>query len=142
MSYKSSLFSCSIDTDTIEELRDLFSVQTSPYWDNHYQFDKVSSFRKKQLGNSSIDLLIINTVIPFQFLYSKIHDDKDLMNKTFLLADSIKGESNSITNAFKEIGVVSVTAFRSQALIILKKKYCEQKRCLQCAIGAKLIKGS
>lgn len=140
LTYSNSLFSCSIDTDTIDGLRDLFCVQTSPYWDNHYQFDKVSSFRKKLLGSSSIDLLIINTVIPFQFLYSKIHDDRDLMNKTFFLADSIKGESNSTTIAFKEIGVVSATAFRSQALILLKKKYCDKKLCLQCAIGAKLLK--
>lgn len=137
--HKNALFSCSIDAETIDELRDLFSANTSPYWDNHYLFDKASRFAKKQIGNTSIDLLIINTVIPFQFLYSKIHDDKDLMNKTFLLTDSIKGEVNAITNAFKDIGIVSTTAFRSQALIYLKKNYCEQKRCLQCAIGAKLL---
>lgn len=141
ISHKNALFSCSIDAETVDELRDLFSANTSPYWDNHYQFDKDSRFAKKQIGNSSIDLLIINTVIPFQFLYSQIHDDKDLMNKTFLLTDSIKGESNSITQSFKEIGIVSTTAFRSQALIFLKKNYCENFLCLKCAIGTKLLNG-
>jgi len=139
--HKNALFSCSIDAETIDELRDLFSANTSPYWDNHYLFDKASRFAKKQLGSTSIDLLIINTVIPFQFLYSKIHDDKDLMNKTFLLTDSIKGEVNAITNAFKDIGIVSTTAFRSQALIFLKKNYCEEFLCLKCAIGTKLLSG-
>lgn len=136
-----SLFSSALYADSIKELYQLFKTNTSPYWDNHFQFDELSSFSSKKIGHQSIDLLIINTVIPFQFLYGKLHDDKDLMNKSLQFMDAINGEKNSITLGFNNIGITTKTAYRTQALLHLKKHYCDNKRCLDCAIGAKLIKG-
>jgi hypothetical protein len=34
------------------------------------------------------------------------------------------------------------SAFESQALLQLKNKYCEQKKCLNCQIGVKLVRSN
>ncbi len=135
-----SLFSSVIYADAIQSLYNIFQIKPSPYWDNHFQLDKSSSFSSKKLGNQSIDLLIINTVIPFQFLYGKLNDNKELMNKSLQFMDFINGEKNSITQNFNNIGIKSTSAYRSQALIHLKNEYCSKKRCLECAIGSSIIK--
>ena len=50
------------------------------------------------------------------------------------------GEHNSITNGFALLGIENKNAFDSQALIQLKNDYCNQKRCLECAVGNKLLR--
>lgn len=47
----------------------MLEVTTSSYWLDHYQFDKVSPKKKKQLSKPFIDLLIINAIVPIQFIY-------------------------------------------------------------------------
>ena len=57
-----------------------------------------------------------------------------------LALDEISEENNSITNGFKILGIENKNAFDSQALIQLKNDYCNQKRCLECAVGNKLLR--
>ncbi len=140
LNHSQSLFSSVIYADSIQSLREIFQTQPSPYWNSHFMLDKPSTFSSKKIGNQSIDLLIINTVIPFQFLYGKLNDNKELMNKSLQFMDCINGEKNSITQHFNQIGINSTTAYRTQALIHLKNEYCNKKRCLDCAIGASIIK--
>lgn len=135
-----SLFSSVIYADSIKSLKEIFQAQPSPYWDSHFLFDKPSSFSSKKIGSQSIDLLIINTVIPFQFLYGKLNDNKELMNKSLQFMDFMSGEKNAITQNFNKIGIKSTSAYRTQALIHLKNEYCSKKRCLECAIGSSIIK--
>lgn len=48
-------------------------------------------------------------------------------------------ENNSITKPFQQAGIENKTAWDSQALIQLKNEYCDQKRCLQCAVGNSIL---
>lgn len=59
-----SLFSRIMEADTLEAVRKLLTVTTSPYWEEHFNFRKVSSSREKQVGKNAQNLIIINTVIP------------------------------------------------------------------------------
>ena len=54
--------------------------------------------------------------------------------------ESLPSEKNAIMDHFATIGVVSNSAFESQALLQLKKEYCEAKKCLQCAVGLQILK--
>jgi hypothetical protein len=54
--------------------------------------------------------------------------------------EQLPSEENSIIKKWQKLGVESRSAFESQALIQLKNKYCEQKKCLNCQIGVKLVK--
>ena len=134
-----NLFSKLMQTNTLSDLYSLFNVSVSEYWDTHYNFDKISSKKRKKISTSFIDLLILNTIVPLKFAYDKFRNQA---NEEALLSivEAIPSEKNAIIEKFKGIGVISTSAFESQALLQLKNEYCEAKKCLQCAIGLQLLK--
>ena len=134
-----NLFSKLMQTNILSELYSLFNVFVSEYWDTHYNFDKISSKKRKKISTSFIDLLILNTIVPLKFAYDKFRNQAN--EETLLsIVEAIPSEKNAIIEKFKEIGVISTSAFESQALLQLKNEYCEAKKCLQCAIGLQLLK--
>jgi hypothetical protein len=134
-----NLFSQIIGTATLYEFYKLFNVLVSDYWQNHYQFDKESSKKKKQFSKSFIDLLLINTIIPIQFAYAK-SQGKEISETLIELLRSISPEKNSIIEKFSHYGIKAKNAFETQSLLAMKNDYCNQKKCLQCAIGIQLLK--
>ena len=66
-----NIFSKIIESDSIEDFYKLFKVGTSSFWETHYTFGKISKASKKKITKSFIDLLLINTIIPIKFSYSK-----------------------------------------------------------------------
>ena len=59
-----NLFEKCIRSSNLIDLYQLFDINASIYWSYHYNFDRESSFKKKRISKSFIDLLIINTIIP------------------------------------------------------------------------------
>ena len=106
-------------------------------WKKHFLFGKESSVSGKRLGSKSIDILLINTVVPFLFAYfKKKNSDNDIALK---LLELIPAEKNVIIRKWMEHGIGAFSAFDSQALLQLKKKYCDEKKCLRCRIGHKVL---
>ncbi len=134
-----NLFSKIIEAKTIQELYQIFNLSVSDYWKTHYNFDKESPKKNKSLTNSFIDLLIINTIIPIQFAYSK-SIAKENPEKIIEFLTTIPSEKNSILDKFSSFGLKSKNAFEAQSLLQLKNEYCNKKKCLQCAIGLDLLK--
>ena len=134
-----NLFSKIISCKSIEKIYDLFSVSVSDYWKTHYTFDKDSPKKDKLLSKSFIDLLIINTIIPFQFAYAK-SQNKEISEDILALLCQVKPESNSIINKFALFGVKAQNAFETQSLLQLKNEYCNKSYCLDCSIGMELLK--
>ena len=134
-----NLFSKIIAIKTLQNARDLFQVLASPYWENHYQFDKISPKKKKTMSKSFIDLICINTIIPIQFAYAK-SQGKEISEELVRLLQEIQPESNSIIQKFSTFGIASHNAFESQFLLQLKNEYCQKSRCLECAIGIEVLK--
>lgn len=133
-----NLFSQVISTSNIKDLYILFEVQTSDYWNTHYSFNSTSKLTPKKLTKSFIDLLIINTIIPIKYAFSK-YKGEDGNEAIFELATAIKSEENSIIKKFNQLASVSTSALDSQALLQLKSYYCDENKCLQCAVGSALI---
>jgi hypothetical protein len=133
------LFSKVIAAKTLPEFYDLFAVTASSYWDTHYNFGVTSAKRTKQLTRKFIDLLLINTVIPLKHCYAASHD-KDISEEIIALATNIKGEENTIIKKFQNLRDFENNALDSQALLQLKNKYCDQNKCLQCAVGNVLLR--
>jgi hypothetical protein len=69
-----NLFSKLIEIDSLEEFYELFTVVVNPFWQTHYNFDSISKKSPKKITTSFVDLLIINTIIPLQFLYQKVEE--------------------------------------------------------------------
>jgi hypothetical protein len=117
----------------------LFFSNISEYWETHYHFGKTSVKKKKNLGLSAINILLINTIVPILFAYGKKKDQGFFMGKAFELLESIPSENNFIVNSFTRAGVKVSHAGDSQALIQLKREYCEQKKCIFCRIGHQVL---
>jgi phage shock protein PspC (stress-responsive transcriptional regulator) len=138
--HKSShLFSRILETEKIYDLKSLFEVSVSDYWLTHYVFDKASSRRGKHLGESAMLIIFINAVVPFLFAYgrqrlSEIHEVRAL---SFL--EKLSAEKNSIISHWELLGIFSKNAAHTQALLQLKSEYCSEKKCLNCAVGNKII---
>jgi hypothetical protein len=136
----SHLFSKVIEADNILQLRTMFQVTANDYWHYHYSFNEQSPFRKKQVGDVMINNLLINTVIPLLFVYAQEQHNLALKEKAIQWLQQLPKEKNNITAGWEAAGVQHQSAFDSQALLYLKKEYCQTKRCLQCAIGNNLLK--
>jgi hypothetical protein len=135
----SSLFSKIIGSQTISQIKELFNVSTSPYWETHYVFGKATAKRTKHAGDGMISTVIINTVSPFLFVYGKQHDSEFHCELAVKLPEELKPEQNSIINNWTKLGFKISNASYSQAFIHLKKNYCDAKKCLNCRIGNKII---
>jgi hypothetical protein len=140
--HKSShLFSSVISAYKLEDLSSFFDVETSEYWRDHYVFGKKTKSRKKAFGKSSFDLILINTIVPFLFVYANHQGDDALKQRALMFLQHTKPESNSIVKAYTKEGVIAHNAAQSQALLELKNNYCKYQKCLQCAIGLQLVSG-
>ncbi len=129
-----------VETQKLGNVINLLECTASAYWDNHYRFGKtVKKTSRKKLGKSSINLLLINTIVPFMFTYGRLNNMVELEDKAVRWLETIKPENNNICHNFSKLGIKPINAFQSQALIQLHKNYCRQKKCLHCRIGYKLM---
>ncbi|GHU86639.1 hypothetical protein FACS1894153_4050 [Bacteroidia bacterium] len=119
----------------LHSLYNFFDLETSGYWDEHYIFGKQSKNITKTLGISTINSIIINTIIPFMFAFGKLRGINEMCDNAIKLLYSIDPEDNSIIRKWSELGIKSDSAFDTQGLILLKNKYCAKSRCLECSIG-------
>jgi len=134
------LLSKLLETTNVKDIYNLFKLKASPYWDNHYQFDKEAKNKKeKVLGKTAIQLIIINVVCPFLFVYGKQMGKNDVIEKSLELLHSLPAENNNIIKNWKDLGLDAKTAYESQAMIQLKNNYCNKKQCLRCQIGHKIV---
>jgi len=134
------LFSRVTKADSVNEIKRWFSVTANDYWHYHYRFDEPSSYKKKKLGVSMMDNIIINTIIPMLFAYGSYHNEEKFKQKALRWLEETPAESNFITKGFSQLNIENRNSFDSQALIELKNEYCDQKRCLDCSIGNAILK--
>ena len=135
------LFSKIIEIDNINNLKELFKVKASEYWSSHYSFNKTTAKNSvKELGENSINTLIINVIIPFLFVFGEKQNKNHLQNRALEFLEQLPPEKNSIISKWEKLGIQGRSAFETQALLQLKNLYCEKKKCLNCQIGVKLVK--
>jgi len=136
----SGLFSKIIASNDIDILGMWFDTTASGYWDTHYTFEKESKAVAKQLGDQAIESILINTAIPFMFVYGKAKQNDEMLNKALEFLEKLKPENNHITEKWKTAGIIAENAAESQALIQLDTEYCRRSRCLDCRIGNKIVR--
>jgi len=129
------------ECDTVKKARSLMKTNVTPYWETHYTFGNVGKRNKKNLSAASLDLLLINTVIPMLFAYGRHKGDDRLCDRAFDFLEELKAEDNHITRMWKDVGLRVDNAGDSQALIQLKNEYCDRRDCLRCRFGYEYLKG-
>ncbi|MEP2773405.1 MAG: DUF2851 family protein [Fulvivirga sp.] len=139
LSDASSLFASFIQ-ESPKAIIELLRRETSTYWQNHYQFGEPTSNKLKGLGKSSAILVCINTLVPLLIAYSKHIDDQKYTDKAIDLLQFLPAEKNKITRIMDQSGFIQNNAFDTQGAIELHNNFCSKSRCLECNIGAKLVR--
>ena len=131
---ENSLLSKLLIAKDLGSVRNLFNVEVNEYWDTHFQFEKLSKEKKKNFGDTAINLLIINAVIPVLFSYGIYHDNDGLKERSLCLLNEMEPEDNVIIRKFESLGVSARNAQQTQALLHLYNCYCRRRNCLKCRV--------
>jgi hypothetical protein len=135
------LFDKLLSCETIAEARKLLAVQPSEYWHNHYRPGVESSPKSKKSGSQTINLIIINTVIPMLFAFGKLRGNFDLQQRALDWLSELPPEKNNIVTGWANpsIGVSALSSAQSQGLVYLKRNYCDLRKCLSCRLGRNVL---
>ena len=120
-------------------LREVFDVELDGYWATHYSLGKASTMTARALGNSSVDIILINTVAPLYYAYGEIAGNALAHSRAIGLLEALRPEHNAVVAAFAAAGLRCDDALTSQALIQLKRDYCEARKCIYCKFGHRLL---
>jgi hypothetical protein len=138
-----NLFSKIINVRNPEDLFEIFrDIKASEYWNNHFNFGKISKVdQPKILTKDFIKLIILNTILPLKYTYHK-YQNEEIADEILHFYNNLSSEKNSIIDDWKKLGLKFKTALESQSLIYHYKNSCEEKNCLNCSIGFKILKES
>ncbi len=129
-----------LECQDVKAAGELLRSTVTPYWETHYGFGTASDKNGKRLSPFSLNLLVINTVVPMLFAYGRhLHDDR-LCDRALDFLQQLKAENNHIVRLWQECGLQVDNAGDSQALIQLKNAYCDRRDCLRCRIGYEYLR--
>ena len=136
-----NLFSKIINAKSKADLNLIFqNVKASDYWDNHFNFAKISPINhQKIITEDFINLIIINAVLPLKYHYHKNIEEENV-DDILKFYSEIPAEKNVIISNWKNLEVPINNAVESQAFLYQYKNFCVPKKCLNCTIGLQLLK--
>lgn len=135
------LFSKIKEATSFTDIVIMLNVTANDYWHYHYRLGEPTDYKPKVLGRQMGENILINTIIPVLFAYGVYIKDQQYKDKAVDWLIQLAPEANNITKQWKALGVTNSNALHSQGLIELKRSYCDVKRCLDCAVGNKILKG-
>jgi hypothetical protein len=91
------------------------------------------------LGRNSIDILLINTVIPYKYAYALHINNTWKAEEMLRLMEQIAPENNSIIRQWRILGQRVKNAADTQALLHLYMNYCQHHECINCEVGYKIF---
>lgn len=127
-------------SEDCESLRAIIPKEVDGYWLTHSDFGIEGVFPGRALGDSSVDLLLINFVAPLIYAHGAFRGEPEDAERGLELWRKLKPESNMFIRYWNSKGLVSGDAFESQALLQLRKEYCDASRCLECRLGHWLLR--
>lgn len=135
-------FDTILQTDQLYDIRQkLKAVSVDRYWSQHFRFGQPTALHSTELSDTFIDHIVINCFAPILFAFGKFVDSEIYKSKAIEWMEQTKKEKNAITKRFESLGLLHDNAATSQGLLHLKSNYCDQKKCLSCAIGLAILKG-
>ncbi|CAG5068183.1 hypothetical protein DYBT9623_00912 [Dyadobacter sp. CECT 9623] len=142
LSIQGNLFSTIISVNSFEKMQELFQLRQSEYWVRHYVFDKKAATPVPFMGKDAGSLLIINGIIPVLVAFARQRQQPELLDKAIDWLSQLPSENNRITREWATLGMRVKTSADSQALIEWYNNYCLPKKCLDCTVGAGLVRSN
>lgn len=115
-----NLLSKILDTDNLKALQALFKLD--------------------KMGGASVDILLINTVIPYKYAYALHQNNAAKAEAISTLMEHIPSENNTIVRQWRVLGQVIQNAADTQALLHLYQNYCQHHECINCEVGYTIFK--
>jgi len=128
------------DVSDLNAVERMLHVTASDYWHCHYLFDEAAVYHPKSAGAQLVNSIMVNTIAPFVYAYGEYRGDERHISRAVAWMHELAAEQNATINGFKALGVEAHSAACSQALLELKTNYCDRRRCLDCAVGAGILK--
>ncbi len=125
-----------------QQLETALQISLTGYWKNHYTLDGETQSKLINFGKTSIENIMINTLAPFFFFYSKKTGNHQFMEAALQLLEGCQFEINTKTKLFIAKKNALTTSANSQGLINLYDNYCIYKNCLKCGIAASILKSN
>lgn len=132
---RKSIMSAILEIESLDDARSLFAIDLSGYWRNHFTLGGHYSEPMVATSKGSVNVLVINVVAPLMYAYGMSRDDTSLVDRAIYLLEELPPEKNSLVDVFTRSGMKVRDAFTSQALIQLRRAYCQQRKCLFCKVG-------
>lgn len=124
------IFTQLIEAKTIEEMMLVFTLQKEENTDHHLQ-------QPLPIGKTSIEILLINTVIPYRYAHSR---KTSALDEAIEWLEQIHKEDNTIIRQWAMLGQNIQSAADTQALIHLYQNYCQPHLCFNCQIGHQVFR--
>ena len=124
------LFSQVLHAQTIEDLRHLLRLSAT---------DSATIDVPPAIGKSSVDVLLINTLLPYKYAYAREQNDHPSMQQALALMTQLPPEDNTIIRQWRMLGQEVLSAADTQALIHLYQHYCQHERCIHCEVGSQVF---
>lgn len=135
-----NLFAHVVESAGTGAMTEWFCVTANDYWHYHYRLGETTAFSPKQVGRQLAENILINSIAPLLFACGLYHRNELMKEKAVRWLYELQAEQNQITRQWQRSGVPNRCALDSQALIELTNHYCTHKRCLDCAVGNRILK--
>lgn len=124
------LFSQMLEADSIDALRQLVIAPSQPCSSSS------QLILPPQMGIASVDILLINTFLPYRYAYALAQQKNADAERALALMNDIPAENNTIIRQWRALGQRVRSAADSQALLHLFQHYCQHERCIHCEVGS------
>ncbi|MBD5324062.1 MAG: DUF2851 family protein [Bacteroides sp.] len=128
-----------VSVENADDACNLFTPDLPNYWQWRCSFGPGSQRHLGSMSRSSALVMVINVVVPLMMAYGMAHSNTEMTDRAIRLLHEIGAERNSVVEMFARSGIKVSDAFSSQALIQLRRAYCEQRKCLYCRIGHRML---
>ena len=101
--------------------------------------DLLALFQLDHMGRASIDILLINTVLPYKYAYALLHRNAEHAETILALMERIAPEDNTIVRLWRTLGQQVKNAADTQALLHLYQNYCQHQECINCEVASRIF---
>jgi len=128
-----------LDAADLDAARAVFRRPLSGYWSCHFTFGPECERHSESISKASVDILVINVAVPLLMAYGTARGDDAMTDRAVEWLHSLQPERNSVVSLFVSAGLPCPDAFTSQALIHLRRNFCDTRKCLYCRLGHRLL---
>lgn len=123
----------------VEQFRAMLKARPSAYWETHRRFGKPSVRTEAVMGDQTIDLIVINALVPFLAAWAKFTGDHRQVMLAIETLEAMPPEQNWSQVPWLQAGRMAVNAAGSQALTFQLREFCRGRKCLQCVAGHAIL---